>query len=119
MADVFFQATHPRARKAHKCTMCTREIGVGEVYRRQGGIFDGRAYTNLCCVQCEEFAVALFKAGFEGDEGGWPWISELEESEVAHVGYSKEMQLFRERWQRGGELVSFPALPISEEADRG
>lgn len=108
MGDVTFASTKPRARKAHLCVQCGRFIARGETYHRQGGIYDGVAFTNRCCEQCIAFVQALFDAGFESEDGGWPWISNLDASEVAYVGLSREMQLFRDRWQRDGVLVEYP-----------
>lgn len=114
MADVFFSAEYPRARKEHRCDQCGRTIQVGEVYRRQGGVWDGRMSTSICCLQCEAFAEALYKLGFEDENsGGYPWLPELDGGEVAHCGYSREHEMFRRRWQNDdGTLYVYP---VSEE----
>lgn len=110
MSDVFFQATHPRARKQHRCDMCRRTIEVGEIYRRQGYIWDGRADSNHLCSQCEAFAKALHSVGFENDEGGWPWIGDLEQGEVAYCGYGIELGRFRGGWRNDdGTLYDWAA----------
>jgi hypothetical protein len=119
MGNVFLEATHLRARKAHQCELCNRWVAIGETYRRQGVVWDGCMFTTITCAHCEQFCQALFDAGFEGDEGGWPYPAELDDGEVASVGLLQEMRLFRDRWQRNGVLVEYPASPNSEEADRG
>lgn len=118
MGDVTFAATHPKARKAHECDECGRWIAVGETYRRQGYTYEGVAYTFRCCEQCEAFLRVLLDAGFENDEGGWPRIVDLDGGEVAHVGLSRELQLFRDRWQRNGVLIHYPTSPDSKKGDR-
>jgi hypothetical protein len=95
--------------------MCSRVIEVGEKYRRQGGVFDGRMYSTLCCLQCEAFATVLHKVGFEDDYGGWPWIAELSASEVAHCGFSQEWDLFKRKWRETNGLL---VVPITSEVAR-
>lgn len=110
MSDFHFEATRPTARRRHVCAMCRRIIEIGETYFRQGGFFDGRGYTVKTCRQCEEFASALHRAGFENEEGGWPWIEELTYGEVAVCGYGAKMTLFHARWLRNdGSLFEWPA----------
>lgn len=120
MSDFAYEATYPKARKEHRCEMCGRVIGVGEKYRRQGGVYDGLGYTTLVCLQCEAFAQVLHRAGFENDEGGWPWISELDQSEVAYVGLSREFQQFLADW-RGldGNLIEPMPVPSRTPASQG
>lgn len=106
MSDHYFTATHPTARKSHTCLLCGRAIEVGEKYRRQGYVYDGRKSETKCCAQCEAFAQALYKVGFEGDEGGWFYLPELDAGEVAYCGFSFEHRLYRARWRNEyGELV--------------
>jgi len=115
MSDVFFAATYPKARKAHVCAMCHRAIERGETYRRQGYVYDGRRDATKLCTQCYTFAGILSKLGFEDDEGHWPWIGEVDQSEVAHCGYSAEMGHFRMGWRLSdGSLFAFPAPTDSE-----
>jgi len=99
MSDWWFDATYPKARKEHVCHMCARTIGPGEAYRRQGYVSDGRKSATKVCAQCEAFATILHKLGFEGEEGGWAYLPELEQGEVAYCGYSAEMQAFRAQWR--------------------
>jgi hypothetical protein len=105
--------TEPRARKEHKCQLCERTIERGETYTAQRNIFDGRLYTFKACRQCMAFSSALHKAGFDDDEGGYPWPSELDASEIASVGLSREHNLFRARWRDAeGALVEYPGTHV-------
>lgn len=117
--SVYFTSTRPTARKPHRCDQCGRWIAVGERYRRQGYVFDGRIGSTRVCTQCVEFAEALFRLGFEGDEGGWAYLPELESSEVAYVGLSREHDLFKQRWTVDGVLVEYPSEPALKGAGNG
>lgn len=48
----FMQATKLKARKAHKCGECRREIAAGETYERTVSIYDGTASTYKTCSHC-------------------------------------------------------------------
>lgn len=110
MSDFFAEATYPKARTKHLCSLCDRIIDPGETYFRQGGCYDGRMYTVKACTQCEKFATTLRRLGFENDEGGWPWIEELQHDEVAYVGYGRELDLWRAKWRLpDGTLYDWPA----------
>ena len=91
MADVFFEPTKPKARKVHLCSQCGRGIQPGEFYRRQGYVYDGAMGAVISCEQCSEFARLLHDAGFENEEGGWPWIPEVDQGEVAYCGDRKSV----------------------------
>jgi hypothetical protein len=110
MSDAFFSATYPKARKTHKCDQCGRVIESGETYRRQGMVYDGRISASVVCLQCASFAEAVFKVGFESEEGGWAWLPDLDSSEVAYCGLSVEHGLYKTRWRDStGNLVAYPA----------
>lgn len=104
--DANFQGKRPKARKPHECTQCGRTVEVGEVYYRPSGVFDGRVYSLVVCLQCEAFAKALKTVGFEDDEGNYAWLPELDAGEVAYCGFAREYELYRARWRNlDGELV--------------
>ena len=107
--DAFFSATYPKARKTHICQQCGRDIEPGETYRRQGMVWDGRMSASIVCLQCEAFAEAVYKLGFEGDEGGWAWLPDVDSSELAYCGLSVEHGLYKRRWRDSdGNLVTYP-----------
>lgn len=60
----FVDARHFRARKAHECCECGREIAPGEEYERTSGKWDGDFYTFKTCEQCEDLRDSLFSLGF-------------------------------------------------------
>jgi hypothetical protein len=41
-----------KARKAHRCGECRREIAPGEIYERTVSIYDGTASTYKTCAHC-------------------------------------------------------------------
>lgn len=116
MSDTYFSATYHKARKEHRCELCKRVIERGEQYRRQSGVYDGRMYRVICCLQCEAFATLLQAIGFENDEGGWPWIAELDRGEVAECGYGHEYDLFKQKWLDSDGLL---VIPLSADGRRG
>jgi len=110
MSDIFFDATWPKARKEHVCDQCSRRIERGETYRTQSMIWDSSPSRSKVCAQCVKLAEALFKAGFEGEEGGLAWLTEVDRSEAAYCGFSVQMNLFWARWRdSAGVLVDYPA----------
>ena len=42
-----------KARKVHKCSLCGKEIAIGEKYNRQSGIYDGEFIDSCTCESCE------------------------------------------------------------------
>jgi hypothetical protein len=57
-----WQENTRKARKAHKCSCCRRQIEPGETYLTHFSIFDGNCNSEKCCSDCEkdreEFAAA-------------------------------------------------------------
>lgn len=49
----FYRETRPKARKAHRCSSCHRDILPGETYRLQVGKWDGIMDTCKECAHCE------------------------------------------------------------------
>lgn len=54
MGEYFRPATHPKARKQHRCDACHGPIAVGEQYSRQTGFFAGRAFCNKLHFECAD-----------------------------------------------------------------
>ena len=46
--------TRPKARKPHRCSLCTGPIHPGDTYNRSTNIYDGRIYDWLTCQPCLE-----------------------------------------------------------------
>lgn len=47
-----FGATHPKARKRHKCDECGMFIEPGDTYERYTGLSEGDFYVNKTCPTC-------------------------------------------------------------------
>ena len=56
----FFSATEPKARKAHACGECGRQIQPGERYEYVCGKWDGDMLTYKTCVDCLSIRNAFF-----------------------------------------------------------
>ena len=52
MTDYHAPATHPTARKEHRCIYCGGPILVAEQYVQQEGFYDGSAYRNRYHAEC-------------------------------------------------------------------
>ena len=57
------------ARKAHVCSECGREIPVGEFYRNEAVLFEGKVATYKTCTDCESLR-PLFDVWCFGDLWG-------------------------------------------------
>ncbi|GAC1699901.1 MAG: hypothetical protein NVS9B4_00220 [Candidatus Acidiferrum sp.] len=54
----FFEVTEHKARKAHRCAECRREIPIGERYQATSIKFDGDfSYTKTCLICADVYAV--------------------------------------------------------------
>lgn len=52
MSDYFWPATSPKAIKQHRCVFCYYPIEIGEIYKRQTGFYEGKAFTNKFHDEC-------------------------------------------------------------------
>ena len=48
--------TNPKARKEHRCEVCSRTIKPGETYSRGAGMDGSTAWSWIECAHCEQFA---------------------------------------------------------------
>ena len=53
MSATLLHEARPKARKSHRCSLCTGLIKPGETYQRDTLVFDGRVYDWLTCPRCE------------------------------------------------------------------
>lgn len=68
-------------RKPHVCEYCGNEIAAGRPALHEHGIYDGRAFSRYCCVECEPF-IADFWEYVEGECGCivsdfWEWVRDF------------------------------------------
>lgn len=68
----FHDVTWPKARKAHRCGECRRDIPKGTQYERVSGKFDGVMYCEKTCGVCAEI-----RSAFTCDEGAGPAFGNL------------------------------------------
>lgn len=107
----FVTQTRPKARKAHKCHECRREISIGETYRRVAAKFDGIVDTTKTCAHCEAAGIWLEKRC-----GGYP-IGMMREDLLAHwheegvheMGLGRLIVSVKRGWKyRDGSLMPVP-----------
>lgn len=49
----------PKARKEHRCCECGGIIGIGEIYHRYHGVFDGSGFTYKMCPECDQLRTII------------------------------------------------------------
>lgn len=118
----FWQDEQRRAKKAHKCDECGREIASGEIYRYCKWIFEREWSTSKMCGHCDVAAKWLLKncGGFlthgiyediqehvdEYSYLGWRFLSGLGRLQV---GMRRDWKI---QWgPRSGQLMALPRLP--------
>ena len=103
-----FIVTHPKARKAHQCSDCSRTISPGEIYRRGAGFDEGRAWTWKDCAHCE-YALDRYDLAWDGEYNSdhfWEWAAEGAQD----IQEARDKAGYRHQWMtRGGNLWPLPA----------
>lgn len=104
-----------KARKAHKCYECGREITTGEYYHKTSGLWDGRFRMFKRCEHCEVLLRWL------GRECGSYVYGEVVSDVREHVeeygvreygfGLARLVVLAGKKWTRAGSLTEVPAIP--------
>jgi hypothetical protein len=100
-----------KARKAHRCDECRREIQAGESYARSTYVMDGDLRVNKACAHCDATRAWLTKHC-----GGWVTEHLLEELQEHHSEGYREDRLarlivgVRRNWRRfdGAGLMAVP-----------
>ncbi|WP_158251256.1 hypothetical protein [Cryobacterium sp. Y11] len=105
MAD--WSISHPRARKAHRCEMCRRVIGAGEVYKRGAG-FDGTAWSWKECLHCEA-VLRIYGLG-DGEYNADSFEDWASDGDARDLSEARDMAGFRKQWRtKAGNLWPLPA----------
>lgn len=78
MSDFHGDPTHPKARKSHICIACFHLINPGEIYTKQKGFYEGKAYTNKYHKECYE----VLEPGEEFTPGSFDPPERLKDYEV-------------------------------------
>ncbi len=108
--------TPRKARKAHKCYCCRRQIQPGETYIYHSSLFDGHWTWEKCCAECEadrvEFAAA--HGGARMNPGSFPemvneCISEGDEEDSRWVPM---LERIRERGRYGDDKQSMARAQV-------
>lgn len=55
-----FSESFPKARKIHRCIWCGETILVGQEYRRENSVYDGRFQDHAWHLECNEDAADYF-----------------------------------------------------------
>ena len=109
-----FQSAARKARKAHKCGECRREIPIGENYHYEFGVLDGDRVTYKTCAHC-----MVAREWLNKNCGGWVYWDVIDEiNEHAHDYRKLAFPLYRivvgaqRHWRsfKGG-LMALPKMP--------
>lgn len=106
--------THPKARKACRCTECGRDIAIGETYQRVDGLMAGYGWeTFRMCQHCRAAAEWLVKVC-----DGYPLgavVDDLQEhaQEYNDPWLAEQVAAARRHWKvaDGAGLMPLPVLP--------
>jgi len=107
-----------RARKAHACSECARQIAPGETYLRLRSLFDGSWSSFAICAHC-----TVAQAWLVRECGGYIYTQVHEEIVEHFQEYDRPAQRTLRFWlgrvatgmkrgwrRRDGQLMSVPAL---------
>ena len=103
--------TRPRAKVAHRCAECRREIAPGETYLRETFLDEDREMvTHKTCAHCQIVREWLLR-----ECGGWLY-SGIAEDIGDHAGYGMPVARLvvgiNRQWYRiDGSLMPVPTLP--------
>lgn len=106
----FTEHEHPRARKPHSCTTCSRRIDVGETYWRGRGFDGGDAWVWKSCEHCHAVTKLYDPQDVDGlySEGGMEGWMDDGARDIAEL---RHMAGYRMRWRtKRGTLLPIPAL---------
>lgn len=103
----------PKARKAHTCGECRRQIEPGEIYFRASGIWDGSPNSYVMCDRCDVAREWLWQEchGFYFEMIGEDIIEHAREYRRSDLGRLAVMM--RRKWKRfdGSGLLPVPKMP--------
>ena len=71
----FYNSTHPKARKQHKCDLCGKIININEKYHRYSGKYDGDMFDDCYCLICENLISEFCDKSNDSDYNA-DWISD-------------------------------------------
>lgn len=77
---LLLEENDPIARKSHVCGECRREIGTGEKYHVEVGVFDGKIERYKTCLDCMSIRNEFFKEGFFYEQIKWMLRDHIYES---------------------------------------
>lgn len=110
----------PKARKAHRCAECGREIAAGEQYRSERFVFDGSLSVHKTCSHC-----MVARDWLQAQCGGFIFGA-VEDDLREHAleggifgprGYGLRLGRMavgmRAKWRNSRGLLPVPAMPIT------
>lgn len=111
--STYWHSTTPRARKAHRCCLCSRTIEPGETYRRGAGMGDGTAWTWIECGHCNEFVRVAYRRSWMDDGYDQELLIDFEPNDVAEARIRAQ---WRRKWRRiDGTLYPLPVVTVTQD----
>lgn len=96
-----------RARKAHRCDTCGRQITPGEHYRHGAGMDGSTAWSWAECAHCRVLAAFVMDL-YDLDEYDWTSVAEWD---PADLGEFRVKAQWRRQWRRvDGGLYPVPVV---------
>jgi hypothetical protein len=127
MSATFATGATVRARKAHQCGECFRQIEPGEHYVRNAGKWEGDFWSMKTCAHCDAFRkmVGTWDSDYHEDYYGGlhVWVGEIGTCprELTYYKFPSPLSIYRwsrwfqTRWRYpDGSLRPIPALPPKE-----
>ena len=109
-----------RARKAHKCVECGRDIVVGEMYHYDFQIYEGWPFTSHTCKHCRVAQSWLIReCGGYMIKGTWEDIAEhIREYPSLRFPLGRLVLGARRKWKAANDaLVAVPLVPTVSVAE--
>lgn len=118
LADEFYLTLEhitPRARKAHQCIECGREISPGETYEKYKGLLDGRIDTLKTCQHC-----VIARGWIQKQCGAWLYHGLLEDLKehwdeeylLRSIWLGKAIIGMRAKWHKKDGTLMEPLEPF-------
>lgn len=109
----YWHETRPKARRPHRCWMCSRTIEPGETYRRSAGMDGGTAWTWIECAHCAELVRVAYRRVWDSDGYDEALLVDFEPESIAEA---RVLAQYRRKWRRrDGSLYPVPVVTVTED----